>query len=784
MKKIIFILFFFIILPIELNSKEINFQNFDTCYSNNKKNFIANYDKKVIKLIDIDINNYRKWTKNNIKIFTSNSRWISDKFKKRFNSTVKVVYDDNTLCVFKAKVRHSGDAKDHIEFKENSILQSLDVSLVDGNIKGIVNFKLFKPDARGNLEDVILVTEILRHLGYLAPRSSRVKVQINDVDSIMLFQEKAEKELLEFNNRREGPILESDQKFFFKLVENIPYNNKSNWSLGVPFLQNKSSLTMLSKSTNGELIKRSPEHKKIFLKSLDNLNLIYLYWSNRFKDEKNDYFYFDYDLDNNLLAFFDETKIENLNLFNIFMTATNSQHGLSVSNRKFYWNSIENFFEPIYYDGNPDISLEKPSTTTYNIRYPISKDYMILFSVLEKRIKKLNINSIFKNIKYAGLDISLSDLEFRINIILKNLYSLEKMYEKNINNEIRLHNNFIPIKNLTEKFTYTLNEIDPNAQIVFFDIKKNLFKACDNSFNKCEYLNLDDKDISDLINADYKKDNKNYVYLGSDLNLEILQINKDYNYLKIDNSNFFYENDIEVNIDKENYIIDIVQKKPGARAYFINGKIENYSINFKGYSQIFKSQNNLNSELPPNYPINKNNLTGCLSLVNLDTANINFSISNTNCEDALNLINVKGSINKIKIENSFSDGLDVDFSNLKIKDIIVSNSGNDCTDFSAGNYVIENFNLNKCGDKGISVGEKSLIKINIAYIDNINIGVASKDSSITNINKVSVINSDICVAAYKKKQEFYGGVLEANELKCDKYIKLSEFDDYSIVNLN
>ena len=42
----------------------------------------------------------------------------------------------------------------------------------------------------------------------------------------MLFQEKAAKELLEFNNRREGPILEGDQKYFFELVKDIPDDNK------------------------------------------------------------------------------------------------------------------------------------------------------------------------------------------------------------------------------------------------------------------------------------------------------------------------------------------------------------------------------------------------------------------------------------------------------------------------------------------------------------------------------------------------------------------------------
>ena len=60
------------------------------------------------------------------------------------------------------RVRHSGDAKDHIALKGNSIIQSLDVILNYGNIKGITKFKLFKPDVRGNLEDVIIQTNLLR----------------------------------------------------------------------------------------------------------------------------------------------------------------------------------------------------------------------------------------------------------------------------------------------------------------------------------------------------------------------------------------------------------------------------------------------------------------------------------------------------------------------------------------------------------------------------------------------------------------------------------------------
>ena len=45
------------------------------------------------------------------------------------------------------------------------------------------------------LEDVILQTQLLRELNYLAPRSIKVKAKINEAESIMLFQEKPQKNL-------------------------------------------------------------------------------------------------------------------------------------------------------------------------------------------------------------------------------------------------------------------------------------------------------------------------------------------------------------------------------------------------------------------------------------------------------------------------------------------------------------------------------------------------------------------------------------------------------------
>ena len=43
---------------------------------------------------------------------------------------------------------------------------------------------------------------------------------------------------------------------------------------------------MLSKLTNANLINKGDVHQTISIDAINKLNLIYLYWSNRFQDEK------------------------------------------------------------------------------------------------------------------------------------------------------------------------------------------------------------------------------------------------------------------------------------------------------------------------------------------------------------------------------------------------------------------------------------------------------------------------------------------------------------------
>ena len=131
-----------------------------------------------------------------------------------------------------------------------------------------------------------------------------------------------------------------------------------------------------------------------------------------------------------------------------------------------------------------------------------------------------------------------------------------------------------------------------------------------------------------------------------------------------------------------------------------------------------------------------------------------------------------------------SDGIDFDFSNLKIGKLTSINSKNDCIDFSYGEYLIEKVLVESCGDKGISVGENSNVEIKKLISKNSNIGVASKDGSITRINNAFLENMNICFSAYNKKQEFNGSLLDINNYQCNNYSQKYDFDDQSIIKLN
>ena len=129
--------------------------------------------------------------------------------------------------------------------------------------------------------------------------------------------------------------------------------------------------------------------------------------------------------------------------------------------------------------------------------------------------------------------------------------------------------------------------------------------------------------------------------------------------------------------------------------------LDNIKISIK--YDLESDQSSLN---PKEDRFNEYFLTGCLNILNSQLKNLEIEVQNTKCEDALNIINSKGSLAQVNITNSSFDGLDIDFSEIDINYLSIKNAGNDCSDFSFGKHKIDIMNLYKCGDKGVSVGEK------------------------------------------------------------------------------
>ena len=102
----------------------------------NQKEISSIYSLKPSK-INIKILDYRLWSINNLQILSDDREYpyrdiILEKNKKRFKSTIEVIFPNNIKCKFNSTIRQSGDWKDHIYISRGKIFQSVDIKLIDG----------------------------------------------------------------------------------------------------------------------------------------------------------------------------------------------------------------------------------------------------------------------------------------------------------------------------------------------------------------------------------------------------------------------------------------------------------------------------------------------------------------------------------------------------------------------------------------------------------------------------------------------------------------------------
>ena len=728
--------------------------------------------KNKIEKIIVEIYKNKKWIKNSIQILISNTRTIPKKLKKRYKGEIKVHYTNGSLCILKAKVRQSGDFKDHIVLFNNSIKQSLDIKLTNGNIGGIINFKLFLDGTRGNSQDEIFLTELLRELNFISPRTQLVEAYVNDIKSTMLLQEKSAKEMLEYNGKIESAIFEANENDLFKITQKFIDNNLGNDEIGLQAAQNEATLGQVSRQINNKWSLKSPMHREISLRALSNLNLAYINFSNNVSQNLKKNSLFNYNFDNTFLGKQNKKNIIKLDKFNLVLIASNANHGLATNNRKFYWNKLENYFEPIYYDGNANIY----KSNFLKIYLPFSSHLKEALNELEYSLESLDLNEFKEKLNNRGSKITDQDIQKKMAAINYNLSKLKNIINDYDSKLVQSNKKLKISPKMIEKTLINKKKINFKTLFVFKEIDQkfnNYFLVCE-SYNKCKKTVLTEQEQSKLLSGDLLKNYHEYIYIGYYPDLKISSEIKKFNFASYENEelNFYYNEGIEFNFNKKKNEFNIFQLKPEARAYFINSNLKNLNINFNG----LKNFDNLFF-----FPIDLKGLTGCLTFFNSDFENVNLKSQYSNCEDSINMVNVTGQINDIKITNSYSDSLDIDFSNISIGNIIVKNSKNDCVDVSFGKYNFKFLDLDICGDKGLSVGEESVITIDNINVNNSNLGIASKDGSIANIFYAYIKDVNTCLGSYNIKQEFSGGNIKIKKFKCDNFIKESFVDEQSSV---
>ena len=675
--------------------------------------------------LEIKIPKSRKWSRNQLQAFIGDQKIILDKYKKKFNSKILIKNSSNEICILPARIRISGDWKDHIQSIEGDIRSSLDISLKEGNINGITKFKLFLPSTRKG-DSEVFISLLLKEMGYLSPRTNLIEVNINNKSYEMIFQEKATKEMLEHNKLRESAILESDESLLWEI------RHKGNHS---------SNGNIFPRVVNRRWITRNEINQKIGLEGAQHFSKAILEsWNQGGLDKE--------------ITFSDEIlsngNIKNkkiLSRFKSHLIASGSDHALVNHNRKFYYDPINKSLLPIYYDGDSAIrNLRKLSNVNQNISSQYYKDAYLLRDIETEdidlainEIKGINLSEFLLKLNSLGVKINESELIKIKNQLIRNLIYLKKVNKVKLKPKFKYNPLFRKVQSQT------------NYGLVFNSDKNQNFYLCRIESKKCIKKNLNELELNKLLSGEYIADNIKYYFIGN----------------KFDPINKLYRNEnlsesILLNPEKNIYI-----RKFGNPEIVLNSRQKLIKIKIKNFNEkilIFNSKlndwnikvlaNKTNKFKKSKSRIDTNLLTSLITIKDSQMNNLKIYVDGGMHEDSLNIINSIGSIDKINIKNSFQDGVDFDFSNLKVNEIYVENSGNDCIDTSGGKYILKKINLDGCKDKGVSVGEESFLKVLDAEIKYSNIAFVSKDFSELIVKNAYLDNNSLCAAAYNKKQEF------------------------------
>ncbi|MBF0290343.1 MAG: right-handed parallel beta-helix repeat-containing protein, partial [SAR324 cluster bacterium] len=147
-------------------------------------------------------------------------------------------------------------------------------------------------------------------------------------------------------------------------------------------------------------------------------------------------------------------------------------------------------------------------------------------------------------------------------------------------------------------------------------------------------------------------------------------------------------------------------------------------------------------------------LTGAINFYESPVDFESIKFLNTRSEDALNIVRSNFSIDHAIFKSILSDAIDIDYGEGVITHLSIFDCGNDGVDFSGSKIQIEKIQIQNCGDKAVSVGEKSQVSMKDIQIRDVQVALTSKDQSEVEVENVSIEDSKFGIAVFEKKNEF------------------------------
>jgi hypothetical protein len=668
-----------------------------------------------VKVIKLNLNE-EKFYKSILKKFRE-VEGVSNLTNRGWSKYRKVeVQFNNSQCKLIGEYRLTGDMHDHMG-RGGAIKHSIKIKLKNGRIHNITKFKLLVPRSRA-FKYEILIALIHKKMGFMAPKTAMVNVQIGGEMFQALFQEDISKSLLETNDFHDGFIIEGDEGYY---------------ELANPKIVN----TKLIKSENVNRIARD---------MLDLISPVYL--------KTNRLSLIDYSDPALTIDFLPSNSQNRFIHFHLLNFALKNADGLSRDDHRIIYDLISREFFPIYYDGH------------HNARHPVDVNFK--FTKIQKdfvsnNLKKINIKELSSLLKDRGVSFKDNEIIKLINdavIFLENV-SIASSYKE--------HKKLLEEFNGDSYLKKAAKKIGRKIEVSWKHNESEL-KTCliNNDYFECALEKVDGSFFS-----------KDYPFHPQNLNdglfihgFDIVAKNKMYfNPLEKNSVNIGFSGAVLEHTSNLEPKIDKVNKSIFIRRLEFNDQTAQIKISggtLKNWILVIDEDANLGYIKQEGDRASEFGLTGCITFNDINLINMTIQLSESKCEDAVHFVRSTGSLNNLIVVDAKSDAIDADFSQLAFEKIQVTNAGNDCLDVSSGLYRFQEAQLAYCGDKGVSAGEGAKVQISSLVLNEALFGIVSKDSSEIEVNEAAITGVKICLSAYRKKQEYGGGSIKVgNDIKCD-----------------